>query len=233
MITVVLLKPQTSANIGFIARAMQNFDLSKLIIIEPLCDYKDEEALKTSSHAKDILEKARIKKYEYLSKLKQEFDLVIGSTSVLGTDYNIPRTPLLAEEFSNKISKENIAIVFGNEAHGLSNEEISKCDFIVTIPSSKKYPALNISHAATIIFYELYKKLGKNKLNNHITPITRKEKEVIMKKFENIINKLDFTTEQKKQTQIITWQKMFEKAMLSKRESFVILGLLKKLEEKN
>lgn len=231
MITIVLIKPQNPNNIGFIARSMANFDLHRLILINPLCDHLDDIAVKTSKHAINILKKARVKKYDYFINIKKDFDLVVGTTSVLGTDYNIPRTPLQPEEFVNKITNENIALIFGNEGTGLSNEEIKKCDFIVTIPSSKKYSALNISHAASILFYELYKVKGENKINKDIAPVTSKEKEIIMKKLNNILNNIKFSTKEKKETQIITWNRIFQKAMMSKRESFVILGLLKKLED--
>jgi len=232
MITVVLIKPQNSSNIGFISRAMANFDLHKLIIIEPLCNHLDNTAVKTSKHALTILKRAKVKKYDYFSNIKKDFDLVIGTTSVLGTDYNIPRTPIQPDEFVNKINNENIALVFGNEGTGLNNDEIKKCDFIVTIPTSKKYPALNISHAASILFYELYKIKGKNKINKDIAPVTAKEKEIIMKKLIIILNNIKFSTKEKKETQVITWKRIFEKAMMSKRESFVVMGLLKKIEDK-
>ncbi len=234
MITIILLKPETSANIGFISRSMANFDLNKLVLIDPQCDHLDEDAVKISKHSKKILESAIVKDYKHFSELKKDFDLVVGTTSVLGSDYNIPRTPLTPEEFANKINdKQKIALVFGNEGTGLSNEEISKCDFVVTIPSSREYSALNISHAAVILFYEIYKVIGKNKINSHIKPATVKEREVILKILDNILNNTEFSTPEKKQTQKIVWKRILEKSMMSKRESFAIIGLLKKLEEKS
>ena len=168
MITIILLKPETPENIGFICRAMANFDLSKLMIIEPLCDPHDEQALRVSMHSQNILKKAVIKKYDFFSKLKNKFDLIVGTTSVLGSDYNILRTPITPEEFSKNISDQKIALIFGNEGTGLNNEEVKQCDVIVSIPTSKKYPAMNISHAASTLFYEIYKQSGLNKLNSHI-----------------------------------------------------------------
>ncbi|MBN2367569.1 RNA methyltransferase [Candidatus Woesearchaeota archaeon] len=231
MPTIVLIRPQTPANIGFIARSMKNFDLKDLLLIEPLCNHLDEESIKISKHASEILKKAKVKKYEYFDMLKQDFDYIIGTTSVLGSDYNIPRTPLTVEELADRVTPKT-AIVFGNEGNGLSNEEIGKCDFIVSIPSSKKYPALNISHAAAIVFYELYKKTGKNKINSHIRAATPKEKEVMAEKLDIILDNLEFPTKEKKETQRISWKKLFEKSMMSKREAFVVLGLLSKLEKK-
>ena len=221
MITVVLVRPETQENIGFIARAMKNFELDRLLIIKPGCDPKGERAMVVSKHAREILEKAAVKDYAYFSELKKNFDIVVGTTSVLGSDYNIPRTPLTPEEFVSKIDgSQNIALVFGNEGDGLSNDEI------------KTYSALNISHAASIIFYELYKKFGQNKVNSHIERISKKQKEVMMQKIESIISGLQFTTERKKETQKITWDKILDQAMMSKREAFVIMGLFRKIDEK-
>ena len=232
MITIILLKPETSANIGFISRAMANFDLNKLILIDPKCNHLDEDALKISKHSKNILKKAVVKPYDYFNELKKHFDLIVGTTSVLGSDYNLPRTPLTPQEFVDKIDeKQNIVLIFGNEGTGLSNEEIKKCDFLISIPTSKKYSALNISHAAAILFYEIYKKTGKNKINSHIKKASAKEREIILSKLNNIINSLEFTTEEKRETQRKTWKNLIGKSMMSKREAFSAIGLLKKIED--
>jgi tRNA/rRNA methyltransferase len=233
MISIVLVKSQEPGNIGAIARGMANFDLKDLILIEPLCDHLDEEALKRSKHGNYIIKKAVVKKYIYFSKLKKDFDLVIGTTSLLGTDYNIPRTPLFPEDVAKKINeKQKVALLFGNEAQGLSNEEIKACDFIINIPASKKYPTMNISHAAAVIFYELYKESFKKTITDKIKPASRKERSIMMEKINNIIDGLEFSTKEKKETQRIAWQRIIEKSMLSKREAFAALGLLKKIEDK-
>ena len=118
--------------------------------------------------------------------------------------------------------------MFGREGSGLSNEEILQCDFIVKIPSSKKYPTLNISHAAAIIFYALFKE----KSFPSIPAISSKEKEVIMNKIDVILDRMKFTTPQKKVTQKRTWKRIIGKSILTKREAFVVLGFLRKLEKK-
>ena len=234
MIAVILIKSQTPENIGFIARSMANFDLNKLVLVAPECNHLEEGAKKTSKHAKNILEDAEIREYTYFYdlELKKDYDLVIGTTSVIGSDYNIRRTPLSLEDFTEKIDqKKKIAVVFGHSGTGLNNDEVKKCDFLVTIPSSKNYPALNISHAAAIVFYEIFKKIGKEKINSHINPASVKDREIIMEKLSNILNNLEFQTEEKKQTQLITWKRIFEQSMMSKREAFAVLGLLSKLEK--
>jgi tRNA/rRNA methyltransferase len=226
MITVILVEPEHSGNVGAIARVMANFNLKNLVLINPKCNHLDEEAQGRSKHARDVLKKAKIMDFSCL----KDFDYVIGTSAIIGTDYNIPRCPLTPEELALKLKdrKSTFALVFGREGSGLSNEEISKCDFMVKIPSSTDYPTLNISHAAAIIFYALFKE----KSFSHIPAISHQEKEIILGKIDNLLKDMDFTTPQKKVTQKITWKKILGKAMLTKREAFVVLGFLRKLEKK-
>ncbi len=230
MITVVLVEPENEGNIGAVSRAMANFDLENLVIIKPKCNHLSQDARRRSVHATKILEDAKIvKSFVTLKK----FDYVVGTTSQMGTDYNITRSPLLPHEFAEKIPKNSsVALVLGRESHGLSNKELELCDFVVTIPSSKKYHSINLSHAAIILFYELYKVHGDNKITSHIPSATKKEKEVIIGAFSSILDSIEFSTKEKKQTQKIVWKKLFSKAMLTKREAFAVIGLLKKIAKK-
>ncbi len=226
MIYVILIEPKTPGNVGAIARVMLNFDLKNLILVNPKCDHLSPEAIRRAKHAKPILKNAKIVGFSYLKK----FDYLIGTTSKLGRDYNIPRSPLLPEQIAEKITgrKEKIAILFGREDSGLTNKEILACDFIINIPTSK-YSALNISHAAAIIFYELFKEKGKKELAKRIPPITKKEKEIILKLINEKLKLMPFETEQKRETQRRLWKRIIGKAMLTKREAFALLGFLRKL----
>ena len=109
-------------------------------------------------------------------------------------------------------------MVIGREGEGMSNEEIVKCDFVVTIPTSKKYPTMNVSHAASIILYELSKKSKAEKIGSNIKPATGKEKEVLMALVDKALDKMGFPTDEKKQTQRLIWKRMLGKAMLTRRE---------------
>ncbi len=228
MITLVLVGIQNPGNLGAIARVMKNFGLNDLVLINPECEPLAEEALDRSKHAKSILKKAKIASFDYFKK----FDYVIGTTSKIGSDYNIPRVPISPEQFALTINKKaKIALLFGRESHGLTNHELKLCDFIITIPTSKNYPAMNISHAVAIVLYELFKSSKKTKLGDKITPMSKKEKEVILKKVDNILEKMYFATEQKRETQRKVWKRLITKSMLTKREAFALLGFLGKLEK--
>ncbi|MFC1705057.1 TrmH family RNA methyltransferase, partial [Nanoarchaeota archaeon] len=162
-------------------------------------------------------------------------DYLIATTAKLGTDYNIPRSPITPEQLSDKLSKINkklkIGLLIGREGTGLNNKEISMCDFIVTIPSSRKYPTLNISHATSVILYEIFKKQSKGKSNEHIIFASKKEKQVMMDYFRKVLNTIKFSTKEKKETQKKVWKRIFGKSFLTKREAFAVIGFLKKLKK--
>lgn len=163
-----------------------------------------------------------------------KFDYLVGTTAILGTDNNIPRNPITPEELAEKLTninhkKLNIGILIGREGSGLNNQEINMCDILVTIPASTTYPTMNVSHASIIIFYELFQKLSEKKSNSHINYATKKEKQIIQKLFNKLLNKTDFETKEKKDTQKKVWKRIFGKSMLTKREAFSVMGLFRKL----
>lgn len=229
MIEIILVEPRKQENLGAIARAMKNFSFDKLVLINPKCKI-GVLARKVAKHANDVLSKARIKDFNYIKKI----DYLIGTTSRLGTDYNIPRNAVDAEKIAEKISsvdykKLKIGLLIGREASGLTNEEINQCDALVTIPSSKNYSALNISHAVSILLYEIFKKISVEKSNSHINFATKKDMDVMMQYIYKILDKLEFSTPEKKDTQKKVWKRVFGKAILTKREAFAVMGFLRKV----
>ncbi len=227
MLSIILMEPELSENVGFVARAMKNFDFKDLILINPKCNL--DKAIKTAKHGEDIIKKAKIKKFDYLKR----FDYLIGTTAILGTDYNTPRNPINPEQLSEKLSNINskkikTALLIGRDGSGLNNKEINMCDILVTIPASKKYPTLNVSHASVILFYELSKN-KKNKSNEHINFATKKEKEVISDYINKVLNRLEFKTKEKKDTQKKVWKRIIGKALLTKREAFSVMGFFRKI----
>ena len=224
MLTVVLIEPNQPGNIGSVCRIMENFDVKDLVVINPKCDVFASDSIKMAKHGSDILKNIKIEDFAYLKK----FDYVVGTTAKVGKDYNIPRSPIKPAELSLIIKqKPKVALLIGREDSGLTNNEISQCDFIVSIPASKKYPTLNMSHACAILLYELFK--GKKSHTEHIQYATKNEKEQLMKILKQKLNKLEFATEEKKQTQVKVWKRMISKSFLTKREAMALIGFLKKI----
>jgi len=240
MIHIIFLEPQTPGNIGAIARAMKNFNLNNLVIINPKCEILDQDARNRAKHAQKVLESAKVFGSLVEMKVNLKLDYLVGSTGTLGRDYNIPRLPITPEEFAKKYSEINksnieeldIGIIIGREGDGLRNEEILECDFVLTIPASIEYPSLNASHAASIIFYELFKhspELSDLNILSHIKMADGIDKEILLREVYRVIEGLEFQTESKRETQIKLWKKLIGKSFLTKRESQALIGFIKKL----
>jgi len=235
MISIILIEPKRQENLGAIARSMKNFGFENLVLVNPKCKI-GKSAIKVAKHGKSILDKVKIKDFSYLKR----FDYLIGTSAILGTDYNIPRNAINAEQLADRLSnikqknsksKLKIGILIGRESIGLKNQEINLCDILVSIPASKKYPTLNISHACSIVLYELFKKFNSENSTSNIKFATKKDKEIIMKYMNKALNKMEFSTKEKKETQKIVWKRVIGKAMLTKREAFAVMGFLRKLEK--
>ena len=227
MFHVVLVEPQNSGNVGSVARAMKNFGLRHLHLVNPKCRYLNQEAIGRAKHAAEILRKAKVLKKFDLGG----FHTSIATTAALGTDSNVARIPLAPERLVKKFhgTSGKIALVFGRDSTGLTNSEILKCDFVVTIPASVKYRALNISHAAAIIFYEISKRSGMRKISGNFVPVPAVEKEVMMKLVDDLLSRMKFRFDSQRETQRKVWRRFIGKAMLSRREAFAVIGFLKKV----
>jgi len=226
MISVVLVEPENAGNIGAIARVMKNFDFSDLVLVNPKCDIRSSECIARAKHAKDVLDNASV------VKKIPKYDYVIATTSQLGTDYNIPRSPINPEQLAEKIAKvkdKKIAILFGREGEGLSNKEILSSDFVVTIQTSRKYPTMNLSHSIAVILYEIHKNIGSSKVGEHIKPVGEAEKKQMNKMFNQAIGKLGFLTEDNKETQRRVWKRIIAKSFMTNREAYAVMGFLRKI----
>lgn len=230
-IIIVLIKPSTSGNVGAIARSMANFGFKKLVLVNPSCDKDDDEARNRAKHAQKILDNAKI--INTFEEVLELADVIAATSGTTGVDYNVPRSPLLPAEFCSQLAdiSGSIAIVFGTESDGLSNEQIQKCDFLINIPTSKEYPIMNLSHAVNIILYEL----SKQKLENEVRDIhplaNQKDKEILLSIVDELMAQTDFSTQDEEETQRKVWKRLIGKGMLTRREAFALMGFLKKLKK--
>lgn len=153
-ISIVLVEPQSSGNVGSVARAMRNTDFSNLSLVNP-CDYKNNEAYSMACKADGVLHGAKV--YGTLDECIKDADILIGTTRRMGK----VRYPVLTiQEATPKIielaESNRVSILFGREDRGLKNEEIPLCDILVEIPTSEDYGSINLSHAVFITCYHLF-----------------------------------------------------------------------------
>ncbi|WP_409200709.1 RNA methyltransferase [Methanobrevibacter sp. DSM 116169] len=228
-IYVVFIECETPGNIGFLARAMANFGLEKLVLINP-CELK-EEAYYQATHGKHIVENALI--YESLEKFleSKQIDFKIATTGTPGGSYNLDRIPINVEELGKIINfNATSAIIFGREGNGLYNNELEMCDLTVSIPTDPAYPIMNISHAAAIVFYEMFKNRNKFPVEG-LEEATGIEKNHLLKDMEYLISTLDIP-EHKKKNGLKSFKNIINRAFITGREAHTLKGILRRLKEK-
>ena len=145
-ISFILHKPQLSENIGSCARAMKNFDFKKLILINPKPTFPNDKILATSVGARNIINKSKV--YRNLEEALGNIDILIA-TSARFRNKNIKHINL--KDLKKIDFKKKVAFLFGSEASGLSNNEISYANYTLQIPTNPKFKSLNLSHSLIII----------------------------------------------------------------------------------
>ena len=226
---VILYEPETAGNIGAIARLMMNFDAKDLILINPQCDHLSKEAQDRAKHSSHILKSAKV-----MTELPKDLTL-IATTARIDTEYNVIRTPISSRDLGSalkNINTQNIGVLFGPEGHGLSNELINKCDFVITIPSSTKNAVLNLSHAVGIVLYEIFSARETENNMSKIKPMNAAQKEQLNKMLEQAFKSLDFKEEKKTETQRKVWKRILGRAFITNRECASLMGFLRKVIEK-
>ena len=226
-VTVILVEPEVEGNVGAVARLMGNFDVHDLVLIRPKCDHLSKEAQDRAKHNKQILKKALI-----LESLDQvSIATLVATTARVGTDFNIPRSPLLPKQLAEVLpSDADIGIVFGPEGSGLSNEEILRCDFTVAIPTTKEYAAMNLSHAVGILLYEIFAAKEMH-IASHIAPIGAPEKKQLLKMVDEMLASIEWSKKSQPETQRRLWHKLVGKSFLSRREAYALMGFLRQLKK--
>ncbi len=241
--TVVLVRPENAGNIGAIARVMKNFDFDNLVVFNPIESVQNihsHEAQGFAMHGKSILMNASIitvenqeNHFQEYKKFLRSYDLVIG-TSAKGKRYtNLRRLAIFPDDLTLPFSRKplNVAILFGRESRGLTNDEVSLTDVLLRIPTSSQYSALNISHACGIILYELFKKLNVVSIGRGRNPVLLADKEdrvILLKFIKLLIEKLKVGLHRQENI-FFAFKNVFERAFMSKKELSLITGIFSKL----
>ena len=145
-ITFILHKPQLSENIGACARGMKNFNFQKLSVIDPKPIFPNDKILATSVGAKNIINKSKV--FDALEPALKDIDYVIA-TSARFRNKNVKHIQL--EDLKKIDFTKKIAFLFGSEASGLSNNEVSYANYTLQIPTNPEFKSLNLSHSLIII----------------------------------------------------------------------------------
>ena len=230
----ILVRPQIGENIGSVARAIKNFNIKHLRIVNPKCSWPNHKAQATSVGAKDILKAAKI--YKSVEKSVGDLDIIFASSSRIR---KVNKKIIPVSNLKTKIKKgAKIGILFGPESSGLTNDEIICADFLVKISTNRKFTSLNLSHSAIIFCFELFQHFSKkkDKFKTSYKSLIAKKSEV--KKFLNfIIQGLDkkgfLQPDHKRQSMIRNISNIFHRSNLSEQEIRILLGVFSTLNEFN
>ena len=231
-ISFILHKPQLSENIGACARAIKNFNFKKLVLVNPKPIFPNDKILATSVGAKDVIKQS--KKYDNLEKALGKTEIVIA-TSARFRNKNIKHINL------NDLKKINfskkIAFLFGSEASGLSNDEMSYTNYTLQIPTNPDFKSLNLSHSLIIIAQYVANLI---KLKN--TPFEKSKKiksasrKEIQSMFSLCVKNLDeinfFRPTEKRPMMIENLRNIFYKMDLSDKETRILSGVFASLGKK-
>jgi len=215
---IILVSPAYGENIGMIARAMHNFGFKELVLVKPTAEHLGSGAKSRAMHGKGLLENAII--YDSLEEALKDCAYAAATSAKTTKNSKLSRTAITARQFAKKFAGSNakIAIVFGNESNGLSNQEIECCDFIVSVPSAAQYKTLNIAHAAAIIFYELF--LAKCKADFKSAGPAAKQR--LNKKFKATLALLD-SIDNKKSVEA-SFRALTSRALITEKEASAMLA---------
>ena len=231
-ISFILHKPQLSENIGACARAMKNFDFKKLILIDPKPIFPNDKILATSVGAKNIIKQS--KKYDNLDDAISKIDIVIA-TSARFRNKNVKHINL--DDLKKINFKKKIGFLFGSEASGLSNNEISYANYTLQIPTNPDFKSLNLSHSLIIIAQYVSSLI---KLKNIPFKKSKKIKSATKKEIQSMLNlciqNLDeinfFRPKEKRAKMLENFRNIFYKMDLSDKETRILSSVFASLGKK-
>ena len=221
---VVLVEPLYQGNVGSVARAMKNFGLSDLVLVNP-CSLEGE-ARAMSSHARDVLEGATIT--SSIEDAVAGANLLIGTTGITGSKFDehirIPaHVPREMKELLEGYTG-TIALLFGREDKGFTKDELCMMDMILTIPTSEIYPVMNLSHAVAVILYEL------SDVQAGETPLADPfDTKLLMEHFSQVLENIDYPAHKKEKTELML-KRIFGRARLIPREVQTLRGVLRRIQ---
>ena len=230
----ILVRPQMGENIGFVARAIKNFNITKLRIVDPKCNWPSQKALATSVGANDVLKSSKI--YNSVNKSIADLRVVFASTSRIR---KVNKKIISILDLRKKIKKkQKIGIMFGPEDSGLSNDELNCANYLVKIPTNRKFSSLNLSHSAIIFCFQLFQHFSNKKvIYNSTYKSSIATKSQVIKFLNFIIKRLDkkgfLQPDQKRRSMLRNINNIFHRMNLSEQEIRILLGIFSNLNEFN
>jgi len=230
----ILCRHQLGENIGSSDRALKNFNIPNLRLVNPRCAWPNQKAKATSVGAKNIIQSAKI--FKSVEESIGDLDIIFASTSRLR---KVNKKIVSITEFTKKIKRnKKIGIIFGPEASGLTNDEVNCADYLVTIPTNKDFSSLNLSHSLILFCFQIFQHFSKKNFNfisGYKSNVASKSE--VNKFLSFIIKGLDkkgfLQPEHKRLSMIRNINNIFHRLNLSEQEIRILLGIFTTLNGLN
>ena len=231
-ISFILHKPQLSENIGACARAIKNFNFHKLILVDPKPSFPNDKIIATSVGAKDIIKKSKV--FDSMEPAIEKIDYLIATTSRF-RNKNIKHIQL--KDLKKINYRKKIGFLFGSEASGLSNNEISYANYTMQIPSNSEFKSLNLSHSVIIVAQTVFNLLNLNlKSYSKSQKITLASKRQIKSMLNLCIKNLEdrnfFKPKEKRAIMLENLRSIFYRMELSEKEIRILSSVFASLSKK-
>ena len=231
-ISFILHKPQLSENIGACARAIKNFNFDKLILVDPKPSFPNDKIIATSVGAKDIIKKSKV--FDRMEPAIEKIDYLIATTSRF-RNKNIKHIQL--KDLKKINYRKKIGFLFGSEASGLSNNEISYANYTMQIPSNSEFKSLNLSHSVIIVAQTVFNLLNLNlKSYSKSQKITLASKRQIKSMLNLCIKNLEdrnfFKPKEKRAIMLENLRSIFYRMELSEKETRILSSVFASLSKK-
>ena len=232
-VNIVLVGTTHPGNIGATARAMKTMNHRNLRLVNPL-EFPSAEASSRAAGADEVL--AECRQFSSLEDAVKDCELVIGTSARVR---GIPWPMILPRDCAKKISEEtysSVAIVFGKESSGLSNEELQLCNMVLKIPTNSQYNSLNLAAAVQIICYEIYLLITNldsiEYKQNEVAFINQDKMEQFYKHLEECFVQIDFQDINNPKKLMHRIRRLFNRAQLYESEWKILRGFISKIQEK-
>lgn len=230
---IVLVRPEIAANIGATARIMRNLGASDLVLVAPRADPLCEHAIQLATeHARALLERAR--RVPDLPTALADCVLVAGTSARTGGLYRrqtVDTPEHVARALVEAMPSGPVALVFGPEPHGLSNEEVAQCRQLIHIPADESYSALNLAQAVAICLYAVRSAWMHAQAVAHPNDIASyAEQERMFGKLEKSLIKIGYFRGERGEILMHALRHLLSRAHPSPMEVRLLIGLARQLD---
>jgi tRNA/rRNA methyltransferase len=227
-IRIVLVEPRGSGNIGSVARAMKNMGLKDLVLVGG-GRTRSFWARAMAVHARETLEAAS--RFGTLRAAVADCALVVGTTTRGGLYRSHSLSPReLAPKIVAAAADGKCAIVFGPEDHGLSNQDLKHCQWLMTIPAHPDYPSLNVAQAAMVCFYEIFLASLQNPIKAMISRASAENVERLFDRMRQTLLKIGFLDPQNPEHILLALRRVLGRAGLEEKDVRILIGLFRQIE---